>query len=744
MIKKVSDVLIAGIAAVLILVLTYALYAIYNIYVTTVIEQQQQQLLNISRSVSTSMDLSISEQLTDITILTGTPGFSGSLRAYYRSGSTKGLEEYMLAYMTGQRHELSNVYLLNKDGRVVFRHSQYPFQVRIDETKLNFPKLVERGLTGIGSIFEMGPHHFGMTLVNSIYIGNGYMGAVIGIVDLQNLYGQYVAPIDRQGKGYLMVQDQAGTVIMHPRMQMIGVNYLREASDLSGDPAYVGFLGLLDREQAYEEGTALYRPGPQGGDPSAEQDEIAAFSHMNVGDTSWCVLAVMPRRDAMEPVDQNLSRFGLLALALFLLFALFTTSLYRLQKKHQRLEMKAQYLKDLNDTLEELSESREQIRHYQKLQSIGALAGGVAHEFNNLLTPILGYSELLLRRLKEKDESYGDVEQIHAAGLRAKEIVEQLLPFYRRESDTTAYVPVSLDAVLTDAVKMVRVILPGHIVLRDRLQKTGAHVFGNATQLNEVLLNLCSNASQAMEPDGGTLTVANELIPAEQLPAGTGDLRRCACYAKLVVSDTGCGMNEETLKHSFDPFFTTKEIGKGTGLGLSVVRNIVSGHGGTIRVESTVGVGSAFTLFLPVMDRPDECLKGNSPISRPAAAEGDGARSLLVLDDEKRILDLLEKGFQKRGWRVDALSDPKQAMDRLREKPGGYDLLIVDYKLPESSGTAFAEQARMQQAGVPILLITGLPDKEVLLMKKREVLNDVVTKPFDFPDLYGRAVQLLG
>lgn len=337
-IKKIGDLLIAGVAAALILVLTYALYTIYNGYVITVIGQQQQQLLNISRSVSTSMDLSILEQLTDITILTGTPGFSQHMQDYYQSGSTDGLSEYLLAYMTGQRHELSAVYLLDRNCRLIFEHNQYPFQIRVDKAKLNFPGLLARGLTGIGGVFEIAPHHYGMTLVNSIYIENSFMGAVVGVVDLQNLYDEYVAPIDRQGKEYLMIQDQEGTILMHPRAQMVGVNYWKASAGLSGDSPYGAFLRLQDREREDEEGTAIYRTCPLQGGPLGEQDEIAAFSHMNVGDTSWCVLAVMPRRDAMEPVDQNLSRFALLAMAILLMVALFITAIYRLQKKHQRLE----------------------------------------------------------------------------------------------------------------------------------------------------------------------------------------------------------------------------------------------------------------------------------------------------------------------------------------------------------------------------------------------------------------------
>ena len=361
------------------------------------------------------------------------------------------------------------------------------------------------------------------------------------------------------------------------------------------------------------------------------------------------------------------------------------------------------------------------------------------------MTPILGYSELLLKRLGKKNESYEDINQIYEAGLRAKEIVEQLLPFYHRENDTTDYGPVSLDAVLTDAVKMVRVILPDQIVLRERLKKTEANVFGNATQLNQVLLNLCSNASQAMEQSGGTLTVASELVPADRMPPSVRLLPKRGFYVRITVADTGCGMSEKVMKRIFDPFFTTKESGKGTGLGLSVVRNIVSGHGGSIQVESTVGVGSVFTLFLPVMDRPaaDRFEGGSSAESAAGTGKVGNVRSVLALGDEKKILTLLKKGFERNGWRVDALTDPQEAMRRLEEDPGAYDLLIVDDKMPKCRGTDFAERAKMLRCSLPVVLITGLPDEEVFLMKKKKILDEVVVKPFDFSDLLSRVGRLL-
>lgn len=205
-----------------------------------------------------------------------------------------------------------------------------------------------------------------------------------------------------------------------------------------------------------------------------------------------------------------------------------------MRKNQQNLKLEAAYLKDINHTLKELHQSREQVYHYQKLQTIGALASGIVHEFNNLLTPILGYSEFIRERMGPESEYYDDMSEIYEAGTRAKEIVEQLLPFSRRETDSTAYGPVNLEAVLQDDTKMVSMILPSNIRLEKGYKDIHATVYGSATQLHQVLLNLCSNAVQAMEGKGGTLIRAGGegLLPDARLPTITPPSPAALC---------GCG-----------------------------------------------------------------------------------------------------------------------------------------------------------------------------------------------------------
>ena len=732
--KNVKRIFIFLFVALLLPTLAYAVINTYNVYTQMVIEQQQQHLLTISRAVSQSLTLYISEQLRDVEILTKTPGFLEAFGKYYSSGETQSLKEYVLSYMLSQHQGISRMYLLDRAGKVVFKYNQYPFIEDFDEEILKLDTLANPNLSGIGSVFHISDNHYGMTILNTISAGSGYVGTAVGIVDLDTLYEQFVGSLNVRDNGYIMVKDSTGTVIMHPQREMISFNYFQDTPGSQQANRPDDLTAMLKREYHYEEGTAIYRNATNGILP--DSDEIAAFSRMNLGGVSWFVSAVMPYSGAIQLVNENMGKFGILVAAILSLIAFSISVIYSLQKQRQKLELETNYLKDINHTLEELHESREHVRHYQKLQTIGTLAGGIAHEFNNLLTPIMGYSEMIKEQLDPQDEFYEDIDEIYKAGHRAKEIVEQILPFSRHETDSSSYSSISFDVVVRDALKMVCMILPSSIRLETQLSPTAANVYGSATQLNQVLLNLCSNAYQAMEATDGTLTITTRILHADALPEKFGSL--AGNYVELVVMDTGCGMSEEILEHMFDPFFTTKEIGEGTGLGLSVVRNILVSHSGFIDVKSEIGKGSEFIVYLPVTELP-EAMQKEAKRQQEKTANG----SLLLVDDDERVLRHLIKCLSHKGYAVDAFSDPEDALEQFKKTPDQWSLLIVDYTMPKLKGTVLAQEMKKLRPQLPVLLITGLVEKDTLKMQQEEVINEIMSKPLGIKELLTVVAKLL-
>lgn len=732
--RKWKHYLVALAMIVLLAVLAYALLSTYNTYTEMIIEQQQQHLLIISRAVSKNLDLYLSEQLRDLEILLKTPGFIDTMRSYYKNGAVDGAKEYVLSYMLAHYKGLSRIYLLDRDGNELFRYNQYPFLEEFDEAALDMRRLSAMGRNDIGGVFEIGPNHFGVALVNIIYAGDDYLGCTVGLVDMDTLYGQFVSPLDFRESDYVMVKDEAGTVIMHPHRDMVGFNYFEDLDDLKQDAQYQSLLEMLKRQYEYEEGTSIHRSYSNNILPTV--DEISAYTRINLGDTTWFISSVMPLAQALQPVNENLGRFGLLVGVTFILVAAAFVVIYTLQKNRQRLTMQTRYLQDLNHTLEELHQSREQIRHYQKLQTIGALAGGIAHEFNNLLTPILGYCEFIQNQLGPKSAYVEDLEEIHKAGFRAKEIIEQILPFSRRESDTSGYAAVSMDAIIRDAIKTVRMILPSSIVLEEALGVSGVNVFGSTSQLNQVLLNLCTNAYQAMEPDGGQLRVSCQLVSPQQLPEQFGGADQSSNYVLLTVSDTGCGMSPEVAQRVFDPFFTTKEAGEGTGLGLSVVQSIIQNHNGFITLDTAQGRGSRFSVYLPITNEPVR------PKAKQRQEVRNSTRELTVLlaDDEQRVVRYLKKRLQKDGYHVKAYTSAEEALAAFHQAPDVWDLAILDYTMPKYLGTQVARQMKKLRPQLPVYLITGLVEREALQMKQTGILDEILIKPLDYNELL-RAVQ---
>ena len=737
--KHISQKAIRVLALLLVLALiaglVYAVVNTYQVYTQMVVEQQQQYLLITARAVAQNLSLYISKQLRDVNILVRTPGFMQEFADFYETGDDAGLKEYILSFILSQQQGVSRIYLLDRDANVVCVYNQYPLLDDFDEELLHLDRLAARRWSGVGSVFRVGERHYGMTLSNAVTHGDEFFGTVVTVVDMETVYQQYIAPLNIQTTGNIIVKNARGTVIMHPEKKMLTFNPFRDIAELDTLPQYESLRDMLDMQYSQEEGTAIYRTYANGILPP--QDEIAAFSRMNEGSTSWYVSAVLPYSTVRRLIDKNVTQFGILISAILLVLAAAVLVFYAMRKNQQRLELESSYLREMNHTLEELHQSREQVYHYQKLQTIGALTGGIVHEFNNLLTPIMGYSEFIKARMGPENEYYEDMEEIFRAGARAKEIVDQLLPFSRRETDSSAYGAVNLEAVLQDAVKMVSMILPSDIRLVTDYQDLHANVFGSATQLHQVLLNLCSNAIQAME-QGGTLTVRAQRISPAALPASLSQAE-AGEFVRICVSDTGCGIAPETLPHIFDTFFTTKQASEGTGLGLSVVQNILISHGGSIEVRSTPGAGSEFLVYLPLT-------KDAASAQHPAAPDQTapaGSGSILLVDDDAHVARYLTRRLRRSGYTVDMFTDPAQALRAFLREPDRWSLVLTDNTMPTYRGTALIQRMKLEKPALSAILMTGLVERDAVQLQKEGLLDGIFIKPLDHSRLSEAIRKLL-
>jgi signal transduction histidine kinase/ActR/RegA family two-component response regulator len=380
--------------------------------------------------------------------------------------------------------------------------------------------------------------------------------------------------------------------------------------------------------------------------------------------------------------------------------------------------------KERTDALEALHNTEKQLLQSQKLEAVGRLAGGISHDFNNLLTVILGYSDIMKRNLPDSHPLRRNVQEIVRASERAASLTRQLLAFSRKQVMQPKVF--DLNTVVTDLEKMLQRMIGEDIELRVSLQDELDHIKADPVQLEQVIMNLVVNARDAM-PKGGKLTIEtnnvylDEAYAREHVSVVTGD------YVMLAISDTGCGMNEETRLHIFEPFFTTKEQGKGTGLGLSMVYGIVKQSGGNIWVYSEEGRGTTFKVYFPrVTAHTEEHKRISGALDGPG-----GSETILLVEDAELVRNLARQVLEGAGYRVLEAGSAEAAID-LCERINGdkIDLLLTDVIMPGMSGNEMSRILLAKQPGMPVLYMSGYTDDAIVQHGVLEAGINFLQKPF--------------
>lgn len=381
----------------------------------------------------------------------------------------------------------------------------------------------------------------------------------------------------------------------------------------------------------------------------------------------------------------------------------------------------------------------ERLRQAQQLEVTGRLAGGVAHEINNMMTIILGYSGFVLQRIPAEDPSHADLEQVHRAATRAAEIARQLLTFSRRQPFRPGVL--DLGALIDASSRTLRQLIGADRELRVVRRGGPMWITADAGYLEQALVNLALNARDAM-PDGGVLTLETdrvELGPHARV-ADDGTEAEPGSYIRLRISDTGCGMDAETLAHVFEPFFTTKEVGSGTGLGLATVYGIIRQANGFISAASEPGNGAVFTILLPAASQSGKA--GENGEAAPGARRF-GRDTVLVVEDEPAVLELARRALEGVGYDVLEAPNGREALERLRATKRRVRLIVTDVVMPELGGPAFAAEARARHPGVQVLFMSGYTNDEI---EHRQLLpsgEHFIAKPFAPAALAERVRELL-
>ena len=377
----------------------------------------------------------------------------------------------------------------------------------------------------------------------------------------------------------------------------------------------------------------------------------------------------------------------------------------------------------------ERKQLEERLRQVHKMEAVGTLAGGVAHDFNNILGIILGCSELAGDPLPDDHPAREYLKEIKLAVLRAKEVIRQLLSFSKASDQTLE--PLSVDPLVKETLKLMRVTISANIELLSDIPSDCFVVMANPAQIHQVMINLCANAAYATR-DGGTIEVGmqNRVFEEGDVLADNRGLR--GKYLQITISDNGCGMSPDIIERIFDPYFTTKEVGKGSGMGLSVVHGIVESLGGIIQVESRLGQGTVFDIFLPAMDKLDtpELAVDDGPDMLPG-----GSEHILVVDDEALIIDGLKERLEGLGYTVEGYVAPLDALEAIKRQPEKFDLLITDMAMPKMTGEMLIALVKQIRDDLPVILCTGYSERVDDKNPKDIGALKILLKPIDRQEL---------
>lgn len=672
-------------------------------YRNSIIDNQKEQMLLTTQALSRNMEIFIQDSQSDVEVL--------ALTAQELSDPdrTDGARALLSSYITEHDGSVYDVVVLGPKNQVLYSLWENPVDTIFQQTTHNGQRISQVRLED-GRLCLM--------LERSLEDG---MGLRL-LVDLQDYYQKLISDLRLGTNGYVLVKNSNGLILMHPESSQLGIYVIEGREELYPGVDLTSLQQLVDAQNQGGEGVMEYYSYWWMDPDLPRVRKVAAWSPVSLGDDFLVVSAVMDYDDIYVPVAMGIARLALVFLAISLCITALILYLGKLLLDQRKSKAEISDLRELNRQLEELHRGEQAMAHQQRLQIMGTMTGGIAHEFNNLLTPILGHADLMLLDLPEDSELYDSAKEIAQAASHCKEIIRQLSSLSRKNVETV-YHPLSIQAVLTRVMKMARSVCPDNITLTVDLALGDAVVLGNETQLNQVILNVCVNAFQAIGQKEGTLRVTGRLVTPEELepmelaaPSQVWDR-----YVLLDLADDGCGMTSATLSQIFDPFFTTKKAGQGTGLGLALADQIIRAHKGSITAQSQPGEGSVFHILLPTAREGEEA---------PPPLSATGKSRFLLVGSNAKVLKLLEHSFRSLEIPVRTATDWSGAMAALEQEP--VDVLVADSNLQGDSGLEFCMSFQGKYPALVKLLLVDRPTREVLEAKRRGFIQAWLEKPVSY------------
>ena len=696
--KKNKKTLIAAIPLFLIVILVFAGFGVWKKYRDTLMQNQEEQMLLITRILSENMAMSTEE-------------YEESLSFLAKTAENRPQDEAKQLYrefIDTQTSFITNLYLEDEQGKL----SESVKDVQIVSSQLLTQSSAK----------------------NSIYMEKDTSGKIYNVykrvlkdgrkiclmIDAEKYYQKLISGIHIGTNGYIVVKDAEGTIIMHPKKEQWGIPVIAGRKKMYPDLDYSSLEKMIEDQKKRKEGISHYYSYWWTNEERPRVQKISAYSPVQIGDSFWVVSAVIDYDDLYEPIAEGFLKMVCIFVGILLAAGIAVVLFGRVMRDMRRAVREINDLKELNEQLEKMHRSEQSIAHQQRLQIMGTMTGGIAHEFNNFLTPIMGYAELLMMELPEGSEEQDSAKEIYEASEKAKDVVRQISSLSRKNVETV-YKNISIKKFMTRAERMMESVCTPLIHMESEFRVDDEMILGNATQLNQVLLNVCVNAVHAIGKNQGNIKISCHSEEKEKMAQGVieklSDVWKK--YIHIQVKDNGCGMDKETLRQIFDPFFTTKKGGEGTGLGLALAEQIITSHKGYIYAESKKGEGSTFHIYLPVLDTEH----------MPQIVQNIPRKDyrIVVADDNAKVLQLLKKNFEKIGIQIQTCMKREELQKCLEQQEA--DVLVVDETMEDCSGVDFCMSLAGRYPDMLKLIIIDGVSREVAEARQKGIIDGYVEKP---------------
>lgn len=684
------------VAAVMLIALGILGRNAWKLYTGALMNNQKDQLLLISQALSDNMEASLSE-------------YEDILQFLCRVEENGQADQKLYDEFLSEQTIFCEVRLEDAEGRLLrsVRGLDVAYEVELAKPNENLSYWQCRD----------GEDHIGLAIRQRMQNGT----VMVLVIDEEEYYQELISNLHVGTNGYIVIKASDGRIVMHPSRLQWGIEVIEGRRKLFPELEYTSLSEMIDKQIEEESGVYEYESYWWTDASLPRVRKVAAHAHVKLGVDFWIVSAVVDYADFFTPVAHVFRSLMFIFSGALLVFLYMAFVIGKLLLEHQKAFHEIQYLQELNETLEELHRSEETLAHQQRLQVMGTMTGGIAHEFNNFLTPIMGHADLLMAEASEDSDIYDSAKEIYEASERAQDIIRQISSMSRKNVETV-YRSVSAKELLKRNRKMLNTICPPHIHVEDDIYLQDESFLGNATQIHQVLLNMGSNAVYAIDREEGVITLRGECISCRELEQyriteKISDVWKE--YIHISMKDTGCGMERDTLKHIFEPFFTTKKTGEGTGLGLSLADQIIHAHHGYLTVESEPGRGTIFHIFLPVVE---------SGMELSQLKWGDHQQiQIAIADDNQKILKLLEKQLTKPNIQVHTCSRKEELRNILQNQQ--IDILAIDESIGDGDGIDFCMSIQEMYPNLLRIVMTDTITKELIEARRHKIIDDYVAKP---------------